>query len=639
MKITKVNIPNIETIKYGLNHIKMEKLDSIVLIAGKNGSGKSRLLNIVKLFYESKPLESEILNVRRQITNTENNISNLEKTIVNLEKSHSATEPMQIKQKENELKNYKLGLNNQKQSLLNYQITIELDEYIKTSEPYNSRCKIVAYVPKKLNLKNCSELGKQLLINHAIMTDSVGVDNLHDGTLAKIQLIQDRNWNATHQHAKILPGEKEKAINDYEKLNKLIEIFLNTSLDRTIDGEATLFRFPLGKSELSDGQKILLQFCLAIYSQATALKDLILFMDEPENHLHPSALIEVFDRIQHSLTNGQIWIATHSIPLLAHFDPSLIWYMEEGNIGYAGRIPEKVLKGLLGNDDEIYKLSNFSSLPAQFAISQFAYECLFRPNAVAPVKNDPQTNQIKGIISESKSNKPIRILDYGAGKGRLASTFYESEDFKKGNLNDFLDYIAFDTDKKDKEFCENAIKSIYASSEKRYFNAPADLLTSFDKYSFDYLVMCNVFHEIDPKDWLSLFSDDGIILQLLKKDGILLIVEDHQIPAGEKAYQKGFLVLDTLQIKILFNIKENDTEFKVHDAREDGRLKAHSIPRNYVERVNAHTRLEAIKSLNSTAKDKIKDLRSLDSNYKNGRLHGFWVQQLANTNIALDELE
>ena len=313
--------------------------------------------------------------------------------------------------------------------------------------------------------------------------------------------------------------------------------------------------------------------------------------------------------------------------------------MEEGSISYAGRIPEKVLKGLLGNDDEIYKLSNFSSLPAQFAISQFAYECLFRPNAVAPDKNDPQTNQIKGIISESKINRPIRILDYGAGKGRLASTFYESEDFKKENLNDYLDYIAFDIDNKDKEFCENTITSIYGSSDKRYFNSPTDLLSTFDKQSFDYVVMCNLFHEIDPKEWLNIFSSEGIILQLLKEDGFLLIVEDNQMPTGEKAYQKGFLVLDILQIKILFNIKETDTEYKVCDAREDGRLKTHFIPKKYVERVNADSRLRAIKSLNMTAKEKIKELRSFVPNFKNGKLHGFWVQQFANTNIALDELE
>lgn len=108
---------------------------------------------------------------------------------------------------------------------------------------------------------------------------------------------------------------------------------MNTTIGRTVDGEATLFGFPMGKANLSDGQKILLQFCLVIYSQETALKDLILILDEPENHLHPSVIIETLDRIQKCNSNGQIRIATHSIPLLAHFDPSLIWYAENNKIG------------------------------------------------------------------------------------------------------------------------------------------------------------------------------------------------------------------------------------------------------------------------------------------------------------------
>jgi len=130
---------------------------------------------------------------------------------------------------------------------------------------------------------------------------------------------------------------------------------LNTKLDRDKNGDATLFQRRLGDTRLSDGQKILLQFCVALYSQKKSLDELILFLDEPENHLHPEALIEVVDKIIASVTNGQVWIATHSINLLAHFDPSCIYYMEDGVLRYSGNVPHQVLTGLLGSEDEISK--------------------------------------------------------------------------------------------------------------------------------------------------------------------------------------------------------------------------------------------------------------------------------------------
>ena len=55
MRITKVDIPK-SSVKDGLEEIKLDKLSSIVLIAGKNGSGKTRILN--KIF---KKLNKEIL--------------------------------------------------------------------------------------------------------------------------------------------------------------------------------------------------------------------------------------------------------------------------------------------------------------------------------------------------------------------------------------------------------------------------------------------------------------------------------------------------------------------------------------------------------------------------------------------------
>ena len=48
MKIKKINIPEDITSSIGLAQIQMDRLKDIVLIAGKNGSGKSRLLNLIK---------------------------------------------------------------------------------------------------------------------------------------------------------------------------------------------------------------------------------------------------------------------------------------------------------------------------------------------------------------------------------------------------------------------------------------------------------------------------------------------------------------------------------------------------------------------------------------------------------------
>ena len=43
--------------------------------------------------------------------------------------------------------------------------------------------------------------------------------------------------------------EKNQAIEQYKYLDELISTFLNTNLGRTIDEEATLFGFALGKSQ------------------------------------------------------------------------------------------------------------------------------------------------------------------------------------------------------------------------------------------------------------------------------------------------------------------------------------------------------------------------------------------------------
>jgi energy-coupling factor transporter ATP-binding protein EcfA2 len=635
MKITKVQIPASKD-GDGLEEIKMDKLGSIVLLAGKNGSGKTRILNKVMGHFHSKPGTPLTQQSERQVRDFESLLSQQQVELEQYKHNLSIAANSQVEDAmQQNIRNITQSINNTIQQKKNPEhiLSWNLIETSTGAEKYSS----VFFVPKNVELHDSYNFSKADLVAQAKAVGSLGTGNLAGGTLAKIQLVQERWFNATHQNSGIKSEEKQELIEDYNRLQDAISLFLNERLGRNADGDATLFGFPIGKARLSDGQKVLLQFCVAIYSQQAALKDVVVVLDEPENHLHPSVIIETIERIKQSVPDGQIWIATHSIPLLAHFDPSLIWYVEKNKIQHAGKIPEKVLCSLLGSEEEIARLQDFISLPAQYATSNYAFESLLEPAVVTTGTNDPQTRQIRKTLLELSSTGVIRILDFGAGKGRLISNIVDVDEATKEQLVKQLDYIAFDPNDTDKAVCDEAITKAYGSPEGRYFNSMTELLSKYDKESFHVVVMCNVLHEIDPKEWLKLFKEEGTVTSLLSKHGILLLVEDHQMPIGEKAYQKGFLVLDTPQLKELFNISEIDRGF-VYDSERQGRLKAHRIPKECLARITAPTRIKAINSVSKTARHNILEIRSAPQNYSNGKLHGFWTQQFANAELNLDEL-
>jgi energy-coupling factor transporter ATP-binding protein EcfA2/ubiquinone/menaquinone biosynthesis C-methylase UbiE len=655
MKITAVNLPISE--KLGLKEIKMDRLGQVVLLSGKNGSGKSRILSNIFDSFKKKPTKHELILADRYKAyyreRIDLNNSKIDYYAGLMENKDDVYSQKHIQGLIDDFKNdnikceKKLDVLNNNQNWTLIETNEEADEYIHVE--YNAYFG-GWYLQPRLDVDEY-ERDKKYVFNRIIDKSFRALNKLAEGidnpglsysseeqSLAKIQIIQDRWVKATNHVANDMSeSEKTLAIEDYKKLNEILKIFFNVELSR-IDDFAAIFGAHIEIAGLSIGQQKLLQYCVAIHSQKTLLKDMILVLDEPETNLHPSALIQIVNNLQKIVTNGQIWIATHSIPLLAHFDPACIWYVEDGGIRYAGKIPEKVLSSLLGDEEEISRLYNFIGLPAQFALSKYAFECLFESKSLMTKSLDTQSMQIRSTLLAISSNGKLRVLDYGAGKGRFISNIMDFEKEKGNKLLEQIDYIAFDKNHNDKDECCAILKQAYGTFDKKYYNDFASFLSDKDEESFDVVIMCNVFHEIDPKEWLRLFGSGGEVSRCLTPRGFLLLVEDYQMAIGEKAYQNGFLVLNTPELKRLFKISEKDADFEFEDKGSGVRLKYHLIPKRLLLNIDENSRHEAIELLSKLAGDKILEIRNREASYKNGNEHGFWIQQYANAQLCMAEL-
>lgn len=587
MKITEFNTSYIdEKDRLGLKPFKMFGLADIVLLTGPNGAGKSRILRLLK----------------KQADSVNN--------IVEPDESHS------------------------------FLFHFVDHRPIKTDSLNDDSVKMFEYVPKKIELRDWRELKYKEWNSNAKMVKEKNLfghqktDFFAEAATSLIQYESNRYWNTSHQSFKN-SIEKKEARENFKRLNKLIKHFLGTRIERNADGESTLFGYPIADAKLSEGQIILLQLCVEFYVHNIDITDFILVMDEPENHLHPSAAIQVIDKLREVNPNGQIWVATHSLALISHFDPDCIWYVDKGEAHWSSHYSEVILKGLIGDDDDIEKLRQFTDLPNQFGTTRFSAQCLLPPTVAETGPEDSQFKQIKKILDEYNLKKEkLKLLDYGAGKGRLISAFAETGCISR----DVLDYYAYDKFGDNKKYCINNIRKFYGDEAEIRYLSKNELVS--EGRLFDIVLMCNVLHEIEYKEWEKVFNQIGSIL---KTNGHLLLVEDNRIPVGELPNKSGFLVLNTEQLNVLFNINPSLPSEYIKDAhdvfgyKEAGRLMAHLIPVEYLKNVNKKTIKDAIKSLKDASEEKIKELRRKKTEkYKIGMEYGFWLNQYANASLCLN---
>jgi energy-coupling factor transporter ATP-binding protein EcfA2/SAM-dependent methyltransferase len=616
LKIISFDPPAANVTSLGLTSVCFRNLGRLVALAGPNGGGKSRIFTLLRQLVPAQ---------QNRVTERSNLNGAIRSYEIQLDQHTSGSSNADAPT----VQNWTHQLRTSKEALTRLDCVL-LDEQVETIN-------IVNFVPKTLDLVDPATLLRGDLIVRAERALSTGVDALSDNAFAYIQNRQDRYWEVTHPNYPGKDQEKRRSVSEYQTLCSLIESLLGTTVSRTADGVATIFGKPLGSSALSDGQKVLIQLTVAVHPTHDD-HALVIMMDEPENHLHPAALIAALDSILTALPNAQIWIATHSVPLLAHLyakDRDCLHFVAEGAVTFAGTKPDVVLKGLIGDEEEQTKLLKFIDLPHSLAASQFAAACLRAPTVAEHRHNDVQLAQIRDVLTRfRKASSPLKILDIGAGKGRLLGGLAEGVASAAADL----DYVAYDSSSVNQNACERQIAELYSSAQRRWYSIPDQLFAAHPEGRFDVVVMCNVLHEIEPEDWLAVLGPNGMAYKALSTEGYLLVIEDLRVPVGELPNARGFFLLDTIHLQKLFNAstQEEFDGIRAHDARGDGRLKAHIIPKQLVGQATAKSRTRAIEALRETAIRELKDLRgSADSSYKAGHLNGLWSQQFANCSLYL----
>lgn len=548
----------------GLNTFPCNDLGDVVILAGSNGSGKTRLLKLV---------EEYASDLRSGIENTDIELKFID---------HSECER-------------KLDVSNISDlQIINYS---HYDAHLQTPK------KFMPYVIHKAK-------------------DVLRVCDYEETALNSLLFIYDMAMGYS---------EEFKDGTKFEEFQNTIckELGINISLEEDkIKGakHLNLFGLDVSENKLSPGQQYLVRIAVACYQNETN-DNSIFFLDEPELHLHPKALIEVVSCLRKKFNKNQFWIATHSLPLISYLVSNIknttVFNMVEGSLKLFRSDSSELLEGLIGGKDYRSAIQLILSTPDEYASNKFALECFNSPETLGAKSKDPQNMIISQLLKPGDL-----VVDYGVGKGR----FFEGLgiDYAKERLSEKIQYYAYDPSDADAKKC-CLIMNTYGSSSNNYFNDITELKEKINSEA-NYVLLVNVLHEISPTYWFEVFQN---IKHLLKDDGELIIVERDELTIGEAPYNNCFLVLTQNSANELFG-KEN-FEYDTHPEKEH--IVRYKIKKQQLN-VSEKNINDCIAQIKFDSNEKLKEIKTTptDETYKLGLKLAFWLNQYANSSFIIENI-
>ena len=343
MKIKNLHIKEFKGLRdISINFEKNDKPLDLVVLAGSNGSGKTRILeSILRYFqdhinYKQNNIEAEIFYEEKE----KNCISNVRDFFYRLESFSYCEANDPLREKHIEIKN-------------------KLDILPK-----------VIYVPTEINFQKMNVASTTLVQEYKFIN------------IVNTNLIKDiPSYIATKMISAMLKNKNEK-VGDVQKkvFNEINEIFENLSIDVKVedisqDGRnITLFTNSSGDefdiNELSSGEKQLFLRTLAI--KMLNPENSIILIDEPELSLHPKWQQRIVDVYRKIGKNNQIIIATHSPHILGSVRKENIMLLDKDDEGKIvvrtgdelydsyGQPTDRVLKDIMGlettRNPKVFKL-------------------------------------------------------------------------------------------------------------------------------------------------------------------------------------------------------------------------------------------------------------------------------------------
>ncbi len=668
MKLNKLNIPNNITQQSGIEEINIKRLNSVVALIGRNGSGKTRILNLFEqnlqtIFSINRFLDNSISNPPKNIEKVIKDLLPFKDYLLVQEKLQLLTERQKAKPNDTEIKEeinviqkqvkrFRIKLNQKIRPNPRTKLQ-ELSKLLQSVEPIIQTLRENYF--RRINNEEIRQL--QEVISETKNDKSVNFEDLIEtvaeninyneinsiyksGLKFLIKLPHQLTYDYMDCMGEASKYEKRVSHKRFILLNKLFKDFLNKDLkwerksmskkitDQGVQSLQTgtwkLDGRVFNYHELSDGEKTLFTYLLLFFlleqNPNLRLKESIIVIDEPELHLHPDSEIDLIKGIRSALTDkGQLWIATHSINILSDLNFDEIFMVRKGNIKHPSRTtPGESLLELMSIEDRISKLSNFLSISSEWAYVNFMAQCFTDPEVIQSSKqNDPQVISFKEAINKKLTGGNNMLLDFGAGKGRLFEHIISDNE-----LLSKLNYSALEPEKElHKDLKVIGVKIIYQT----YKELPEN--------TFNFVVLCNVLHEIPIMNWVSIFNK---IIKSINETGFLMIIEDKLLPKGERIGEVGYLVLDIEEIQTLFNLKETPISFVQKDNAD--RILGVAIPKKVLTPLKKNNLIKCMEHLENSTLKKIEELRKIEkdniNNTRYGRISGFYSQLHINSKLA-----